>query len=59
MVLEGSLKLIVGRIVTRKSNIEHIGCNAILLEVQDVREYISLVDPEFLSYIPFSTFSEK
>ncbi len=56
LVLEGSSQWVIGRNVTRNANLEHLGRNAISFFVENVPESISLIDHEFLSYIPMSTF---
>ncbi len=56
IVIEGSSQWVVGRNVTRRSNLNHIEQNAIAFIVGNSQDTITMIDHEFLSYIPISKF---
>lgn len=51
LVLQGSSQWVIGRYVTRKANIEHIGRNTLTFEAHGEQDYISLTNSGFLSYV--------
>ena len=55
-LLESSSQWVIGRKVTRKANLEHIGTNAIMFFVHGNSESISLTDHAFLTYIKLKSF---
>ena len=55
LIIYGSSQWVVGRNVTRKCDIEHIDQNRVVLP--DQSDWISLVDHEMHSYVPYSKFS--
>ena len=56
IVISGSSQWIIGRNVTKYSNIEHINKNALVFKTEDQLDYISLVEHKFLTYIPIERF---
>lgn len=57
LVLEGSSQWVIGRNVTRKANIEHLERNALAVVADGITDYVSMIDHEFLSYIPLDCFT--
>lgn len=51
-----SSQWVIGRNVTRKANIEHIGKNALTFEAHGEQDYISLTNSGFLSYVLLDRF---
>ena len=59
LVLEGSSQWVIGRNVTRKANIEHIGRNALVFYGDGECEYISIINYNFLSYLSIDSFKSS
>lgn len=57
--IEGTSQWVIGQIVTRKENIEPIGLNSISFMLRNVKDYISLINDKFLSYIPYGRFFQS
>ena len=57
LVVAGSSQWVLGRNVTRRSNIEHLDTNALVFLVDGKRDQISLTDEDFLSYISLDYFT--
>lgn len=56
ILIEGSSQWVIGRNVTSKINILHVGRNAVQLLKDTSQDYISMKSRERLSYIPLSRF---
>ena len=57
LVLDGSSQWVIGQNVTRKSNIERKEENAVVFDADGERDSISMIDHEFLSYLPLNRFN--
>lgn len=56
LVLDGSSQWVIGKNVTRRSDILHAERNAVRFIVDGVAEYFSLYEKDLLSYMPISAF---
>lgn len=56
LVLEVSSERVICRSLTGKANLEHVDKNAISILGKNQKDYISLVNDKFLSYVPFERF---
>ena len=59
LVLDGSSQWIIGENVTQHSNIMHIGQNALQFVTDGVSDTFTMIDNNFLSYLPMSVFSSE
>lgn len=57
LVVEGSSQWVIGRNVTSKANLLHVGKNAIEISSYGENDYISMVVRDRLSFIPMSSFN--
>lgn len=57
LVLEGFSQWVIGRNITQKANLQHLGNNEIMFYVNGEPDSLTLLDHEFLSHMKLSSFT--